>query len=117
MFDYQTIRQQVADYTAGRHHIFETNAIMRDLRDAYPDLRDIDEVDAGEFAGIVQRHDLDRVEDADGRAVSFGAAVSLMDDEIREELHGEMAPCPNQEFFDAYCRRHEQEFGEAFTVN
>lgn len=52
-----------------------------------------------------------------GRQVDFEAAVNLMDDEIRERLHGEMAPCSEQEFADAYCREHEAKFGEAFVIN
>lgn len=35
--------------------------------------------------------------------VDFEAAVNLMDDGIREALHAELAPCTEQEFFDAYC--------------
>lgn len=47
----------------------------------------------------------------DGREVDFDAAVVLMDDEIREELHGEMAPCGDQEFADAYAKAHARKFG------
>ena len=47
----------------------------------------------------------------------FAAAVELMDDDIRERLHLEMAPCPNQEFFEAYCAAHVAKFGEPFIVN
>lgn len=39
-----------------------------------------------------------------------------MDDEIREELHAEMAPCTDQEFFDAYLDRHYAKYGEEFTI-
>jgi len=49
--------------------------------------------------------------------VDFDAAVELMDSEIREELHQKLAPCTNQEFIDAYIRRHREKFGEEFTVN
>lgn len=48
--------------------------------------------------------------------VDFEAAVNLMDDEIREALHGELAPCAEQEFFDAYCKAHEEKYGEKFSV-
>lgn len=48
--------------------------------------------------------------------VDFEAAVNLMDDEIREALHAELAPCTEQEFFDAYCKAHEEKYGEKFAV-
>lgn len=51
------------------------------------------------------------------RMIDFDAAVNLMDDEIREELHQELAPCTHQEFIDAYAKRHRERFGEEFTVN
>lgn len=37
--------------------------------------------------------------DRDGRPVSYEAAVNLMDDELRELLHANLAPCSEQEFF------------------
>lgn len=48
--------------------------------------------------------------------VVFEAAVNLMDDEIREALHAELAPCTEQEFFDAYCKAHEEKYGEEFAI-
>ena len=51
-----------------------------------------------------------------GSELDFEAAVNLMDDEIREELHAELAPCGNQEFLDAYVERHAQKYGEDFQV-
>lgn len=48
--------------------------------------------------------------------VDFEAAVNLMDDDIRESLHAELSPCTEQEFFDAYCKAHEEKFGEEFTI-
>lgn len=48
--------------------------------------------------------------------VDFEAAVNLMDDEIREAIHAELAPCTEQEFFDAYCKAHEEKYGEEFAV-
>lgn len=52
-----------------------------------------------------------------GGLVDFDAAVNLMDDEIRDRLHDDMAPCGEQEFVDAYCREHQRKFGKAFQVN
>lgn len=48
--------------------------------------------------------------------VDFEVAVNLMDDEIREALHAELAPCTEQEFFDAYCKAHDEKYGEKFAV-
>lgn len=48
--------------------------------------------------------------------VDFEAAVNLMDDEIREALHAELAPCTEQEFFDAYCKAHAEKYSEEFAV-
>ncbi|MCR5440016.1 MAG: hypothetical protein K6F01_11380 [Selenomonas sp.] len=52
-----------------------------------------------------------------GEMVDFDAAVNLMDDEIREELHAEIAPCSDQTFIDEYIKRHEAKYGETFEVN
>lgn len=52
------------------------------------------------------------VENSYGVAVDFDVAVNLMDDDLREELNAELAPCSDQEFFDAYARAHEERFGE-----
>jgi len=46
---------------------------------------------------------------------NFENAVELMDDEIRERLHREIAPCTDKEFFDAYCEEHLKKYGEEFT--
>lgn len=54
--------------------------------------------------------------DQNGNKIDFDAAVSLMDDNIREELHGEIAPCTDQEFYDAYYERHKETYGEEFRV-
>lgn len=57
------------------------------------------------------------VKDRNGKDVYWDAAVELMDDDIREQLHREMAPCTDQEFFTAYEKAHEEKFGEEFVVN
>ena len=41
----------------------------------------------------------------------------FMDDEIREEVHRKMAPCSEQEFMDAYAKAHHEKYGEEFKVN
>ena len=61
-------------------------------------------------------------EQMDGKAylndqlISYAAAVELMDDELREEIHAEYAPCSEQEFLDEYCRRHFLKYGEDFSI-
>ena len=47
-----------------------------------------------------------------GIEVDFDLAVNLMDDELREEIHAELAPCTDQKFFDAYAARHAEKYGE-----
>jgi hypothetical protein len=52
-----------------------------------------------------------------GKTIDFDAAVNLMDDEIREDLHNKMAPCTDQEFLDAYVQAHAAKYdGEEFQV-
>jgi hypothetical protein len=43
-------------------------------------------------------------------------AVSFMDDDLREQIHGALAPCTDQEFFDEYAKRHEQKFNEVWEL-
>ena len=52
-----------------------------------------------------------------GEMVDFDAAVNLMDDEIREAVHADLAPCADQEFIDEYVKRHEAKYGETFEIN
>ena len=52
-----------------------------------------------------------------GEMVDFDVAVSLMDDDIREEVHADLAPCTDQEFMDAYAKAHHEKYGEEFKVN
>ncbi|WP_278558883.1 hypothetical protein [Acidaminococcus intestini] len=57
------------------------------------------------------------VEDSDGHMIYYDAAVEMMDDDLREELHREMAPCTNQEFYDAYVKAHAAKYnGEKFQI-
>lgn len=46
----------------------------------------------------------------------YNVAVELMDDEIREELHRELAPCTDLEFLEAYMEKHLEKYGEEFTI-
>jgi predicted thioesterase len=50
-----------------------------------------------------------------GREVDFDACVQMMDEEIREGLHGRCVTNP-QEFLDAYCLIHKYEHGKEFEI-
>jgi hypothetical protein len=52
-----------------------------------------------------------------GTEINYNAAVELMDDELREEVHADLAPCTDQEFFDEYARRHAERFGETWEMD
>ena len=52
-----------------------------------------------------------------GIEINYNAAVELMDDELREEVHADLAPCTDQEFFDEYSRRHAERFGESWEMD
>ncbi len=115
-------------------------AVMEELREAPADTRDAEEITAGDDGMVAAAYRLmDGVEihvhkdghddymvvrdssynlvvNPYGRITDYDAAVNLMDDEIREELHMEIAPCTDQEFFDAYCEAHESKFGEEWEL-
>jgi len=40
--------------------------------------------------------------------------MNIMDDGLRNELHMDLAPCGEQEFYNAYCKTHADRFGEEF---
>lgn len=48
--------------------------------------------------------------------VVYSAAVSLMDDDLREQIQQELAPCSRQQFMDAYVKAHREKFGEELHV-
>ena len=51
-----------------------------------------------------------------GCEVDFEVCVNLMDDEIRESIHNDTAPCEDQKFLDEYVARHLGKYGEEFKV-
>jgi len=51
-----------------------------------------------------------------GKELDYEAAVTLMDDDIREELHMQLAPCTDQQFFDAYTKAYKEKFGEDWEL-
>lgn len=52
-----------------------------------------------------------------GTPIDYDAAVMLMDDDIREELAADLAPCTDQEFFTAYEAAHEARYGEEWELS
>lgn len=46
----------------------------------------------------------------------YDVAVHMMDDDIREDLHHDMAPCMDVEFLAAYMERHVEKYGEEFMI-
>lgn len=47
----------------------------------------------------------------------FDALVNLMDDELREQVHSEIAPCTDEEFWNRYHELHVKKFGEEFAID
>ena len=53
-----------------------------------------------------------------GEEINYDVAVAFMDDdELREQLHMELAPCTEQEFFDAYAKAYEEKYGEEWFLS
>lgn len=59
---------------------------------------------------------MEKVVNVYGEEIYFDVAVNLMDDELREEIHADLAPCTDQEFFNEYVKRHEKKFGEEWEL-
>ena len=51
-----------------------------------------------------------------GTEIEWSTAVNLMDDDLREELNADLAPCTEQEFFEAYAKAHEAKFSEEWEL-
>ena len=51
-----------------------------------------------------------------GVEIEWNTAVYLMDDDLREELNADLAPCTEQEFFEAYAKAHENKFCEEWEL-
>lgn len=45
---------------------------------------------------------------------TWDALVNLMDDDLREQVHQELAPCTNAEFLKRYAELHKQKYHEDF---
>lgn len=48
--------------------------------------------------------------------MNWNAIVELMDDEIREAVHADLAPCTEEEFLAEYKRRHMEKYEEEFVI-
>lgn len=51
-----------------------------------------------------------------GTEIEWNTAVNLMDDDLREELNADLAPCTEQEFFEAYEKAHAEKYGEEWEL-
>ena len=49
--------------------------------------------------------------------IDFDSAVTLMDDDICEQLHVKLASCSEQEFFSLYEKAHEEKFAEEWELS
>jgi hypothetical protein len=47
----------------------------------------------------------------------FNIYVNYMDDELRERVAWELAPCSDKDFMDRYVYLHYETFAEEFQVN
>lgn len=47
--------------------------------------------------------------------IHFEDSVQLMDDDLREQVHAELAPCTEEEFLERYKELHLQKYGEEFV--
>ena len=52
-----------------------------------------------------------------GYELDYDTAVQLMDDDLREDIHLNLAPCTEQEFFDAYAAAHLVKYGYDWALN
>ena len=51
----------------------------------------------------------------DNNVHDYEAAVNLMDEELREELHRSMSHSTPQEFIERYAEKHHEKFGDGFA--
>jgi hypothetical protein len=40
-----------------------------------------------------------------------------MDDDLREQVASELAPCSNEDFYNRYCELHLEKYGEEYELN
>ena len=51
-----------------------------------------------------------------GNAIDMDVIAAYMDNDIREDLHMQLAPCDPQVFIDAYCAAHYKVYEEEFAI-
>lgn len=51
-----------------------------------------------------------------GQRYDINIVAHYMDDDIREDLHMQLAPCDPQVFIDAYCAAHYKVYEEEFAI-
>lgn len=61
--------------------------------------------------------EIKKVKNLNDTEIYYDSAVVLMDDDLREELHRELAPCTEQEFFSAYEKAHAEKYGEEWELS
>ena len=54
---------------------------------------------------------------SNGTSIDYDAAVELMDNDLREEVAADPAPCTEQEFFTEYCKQHAVKFGAPWELD
>ncbi|MBQ9020604.1 MAG: hypothetical protein IJ113_01115 [Eggerthellaceae bacterium] len=76
------------------------------------------EMEFADYEEAIEAYDRETEIVRNGYGVEFNydAAVGIMDEDIRERLHFEIAPCSHQKFFDAYCDAHKKHYGEEFEL-
>ena len=62
-----------------------------------------------------RKNKMKTIKDYNGNNIDFEAAVMLMDDEIREQLHG-IGIEDEQEFYNVYCEKHYEKYNEEFEI-
>ena len=113
--------------------LFETIHLLNEIPDGYHRNKEKEHVtalltnshggdpDSAKFAVLedVCTGNAKFVIDDDSKLVPWEAAVSLMDDEIRERIHSEAVEnyWLQQRFFDEYCAAHYEKYGKRFIVN
>jgi hypothetical protein len=58
-----------------------------------------------------------KVTNKNGYELDYESAVQYMNDDIREQLHNELSPCTEQEFFTAYENEHEKVYNEEWVLS
>ena len=82
-------------------------------------LDDNDLIDSIDFSSLPTDDQVEYAETKAHEIVSggyFKAAVALMDDTIREQLHRDMSDASEEDFLKVYILRHEIKFGEKFSI-